>query len=735
MKNLYLKLIHNIIFVITAFFLCGCNGFLENGVVNKYTAIEVTPGNQVINKGDNLQLIATCTLRVGTIEDCTSSVTWSSSNSLCATITSVGVVTGNNNTTEICTVTITATSGLISGSTTLMVNGQVLESFTISPDPSTISYNGIQEYTITALCNADLSPCTIPNNQLTWTSSVPSCASIPPPNSLTASGVNITPAECNTTFTVTASPTTGCIGSNCVVTALLNVMGNLVSISITPDNPTITSGATQQFSIVGTCENGPCTPEPIVTWSTGTSTCTSASINSNGLATATNTSTLACTVEIIATADPSTGCIGNACTANIILTVSGQVLQSFTISPDPATIAYNGTQTYVVNAVCTPGPCVVSNSQITWSITAPSVPNCATIDANGIAAGGGVANVPIDGCTASVNAIAQASTGCSGCAATNNPAALNVTGTLLSIAITPASPSQIAYNGTQQFTLVPTCVSGAPSCPVPNSLGWTSGTPSCATIISTGSPTTATGQNGASSNPCSTNITATVSANTGCSTCSTFVTLPVGPGPVVLQSITVTPGPYTIYQGVGGGGTTPPTGTVQYTATGHYNIGPDQNITGSVVWTSSNENYATISSGGFATAVSFSDFSPVTGTSIITATLGPVSGNAVLTVPQISSIDSNPPSITCEGSGDTIQMIGGILTWSDSTNEPSNSCSNWQSSNPGVATVNINTGLVTCVGGGTTLITASCFFPLPNSHPLPMIKNKNEIVINPKGKR
>lgn len=81
------------------------------------TSIAVTPSSPTINIGPTQQLTATATNSNGAKSDVTSSVTWTSSDSTIAMVTSGGLATGASSGSA----TITATSGSISGSTTLTV--------------------------------------------------------------------------------------------------------------------------------------------------------------------------------------------------------------------------------------------------------------------------------------------------------------------------------------------------------------------------------------------------------------------------------------------------------------------------------------------------------------------------------------------------------------------------------------------------------------------------------------
>ena len=81
------------------------------------TSIAVTPTNTTVTVGSTQQFTATGTYSDGTTSTNTSSVTWRSSSTQIATINSSGLATGVASGST----TITATSGTVSGNTTLTV--------------------------------------------------------------------------------------------------------------------------------------------------------------------------------------------------------------------------------------------------------------------------------------------------------------------------------------------------------------------------------------------------------------------------------------------------------------------------------------------------------------------------------------------------------------------------------------------------------------------------------------
>ena len=191
----------------------------------------------------------------------------------------------------------------------------------------------------------------------------------------------------------------------------------------------------------------------------------------------------------------------------------------------------------------------------------------------------------------------------------------------------------------------------------------------------------------------STNITVgitTLGDKDGAPIAATSVNAPVEISWGTLNSIAVTPTAPSIALGQ----------TQQFTATGNYTAGT-ANITGTANWTSSNPGVATIGlNTGLATSVA-------AGTTTITATSGTISGNTTLTVTaaQVVSIVVTPanPSIAA---GLTKQFSANG-TYTNATTANITTTANWTSSNPGVATIGLNTGLATGLAVGTTNITAT----------------------------
>ena len=126
----------------------------------------------------------------------------------------------------------------------------------------------------------------------------------------------------------------------------------------------------------------------------------------------------------------------------------------------------------------------------------------------------------------------------------------------------------------------------------------------------------------------------------------------VGTASPTLVSIAVTPANPTILAG----------NTQQFTATGNFSDGSAQNLTTLATWNSSSTATATINSSGLATGVAG-------GTTTISATLGGVSGNTLLTVQPASltvTTTSLPDGVTNVAYSATLTAMGGTppYTWS-----------------------------------------------------------------------
>jgi uncharacterized protein YjdB len=156
----------------------------------------------------------------------------------------------------------------------------------------------------------------------------------------------------------------------------------------------------------------------------------------------------------------------------------------------------------------------------------------------------------------------------------------------------------------------------------------------------------------------------------------------------VLSSISVT-----------GGATVSSGATEQLTATGVFSDNSTQNLTSTVIWSTSDSTVAGVSGGGLLTAFK-------AGTVTVTATMSGVSGmsNVVVTAPTVASITVSP-SISSIASGQSKQLSA-FAVYSDGSLHDVTNQATWNSLNTSYATIG-STGLVTGVSAGNSTITAT----------------------------
>src|SRR5438874_4956331 len=385
----------------------------------------------------------------------------------------------------------------------------------------------------------------------TWVSSNPSVATITAGG--LASGVAQGTSQINATFG-------GVTGS----TSLTVGPATLLSIAVTPANPSIAKGTTQQFTATGSYSDG--STQDLtngVSWSS--SNMSVATITSGGLANggAQGTSQISASSGV---------------TGSTTLTVAPAALVSIAVTPASPSIPKGTTQQFTATGTYSDGSTQDLTGSATWVSANTAV---ATITAGGLATGAAQGTSQISASSAGLTGITTL---------TVAPA------TPVSIAVTPANPA-IAKGTTQQFTATGTYSNGRAQ-DMTSSAAWMSSNPAVATITAGGLASGAA--------PGTSQISASLGGVPG----STTLTV----GPAVLASIAITPANPSIPKGT----------TQQFTATGTYSDGSTVEMTDSVSWSSSDTSVATITSGGLATSIT-------QGRSTISAS-GGVTGSTTLTV-------------------------------------------------------------------------------------------------------
>ena len=246
------------------------------------SSIAVTPINPSIAKGLTKQFTATGIYSDATTQDITSQVTWSSLDGTVATISNAAGFNGLATSVAVGSTTIKAIdpTTLKAGTTVLTVTNAVLNSIVVTPINPSIANGRTKQFIATGTYSDSTTQ--IITSLVTWSSSSLPVATIS--NAAGSNGLATAVAVGLTTITA-IDPATSVTGNTTltVTNAVLN------SIAVTPANPSIAVGATQQFVATGTFSSGPTQDlTSSVTWSStnGSVATISNAPGSNGLATA-----------------------------------------------------------------------------------------------------------------------------------------------------------------------------------------------------------------------------------------------------------------------------------------------------------------------------------------------------------------------------------------------------------------------------------------------------------------
>ncbi len=431
----------------------------------------------------------------------------------------------------------------------------------------------------------------------------------------------------------------------------------LVSIEVTPTNPRIALGTTQQLTATGIYSNN--TKQDLTKTATWTSTAPAcATVSTAGLASAVKVGSAAITAAM--------GTVSGGTT----LTVTNASLVSIGITPTNPSIALGRTLQLTATGVFTDNTVQDLTTQVAWISSNLAA---ATIDpATGLAASTGQGSTTV---TATLF-------GKSG------SAILTVTSAVLdSIDVTPSIPS-IALGTSQQLVATGTFSDNTTE-DLTAAVIWSSSNTGVATVSN------ATGSNGLATAVSAgvTTITATLGAIAG----STDLTV----DPATLVSIDISPTDPSTPMGV----------QQQFSASGNFSDGTVQDLTEQVTWSSSNTGVAAVSnaagSSGMATPVA-------PGTAAIIATIDGISSSTTLTVTSaklvsIAITHATPPANARIALGTSLQFTA-TGTYTDSSTQDLTPFVAWISSNGAVATVSNagpTWGLATSVGAGATDITAA----------------------------
>jgi trimeric autotransporter adhesin len=419
-----------------------------------------------------------------------------------------------------------------------------------------------------------------------------------------------------------------------------NVCATPVSIAVTPANPTVPVNTTQQLLATGTnSDASSCDITDLVTWSS--STIANATVSTTGLVSG-----------VAAGSATITATLGSA-TGSTPVTVTAPSITSISVTPDDMTLAIGVGQQYTASAIYSDGSIQDLATGVTWTSSNTSA---ASIASNGLATTLAAGTTTI---TATVGTFTDSSV------ITVVPAHLQ------SITLTPTSVT-MASGTQQQFTAVGNFDDG--STQVLTSALWSSSSTSVLTIDQNGLALAFLPG------------TSTLSVTSGTVSASTPVTVSTA----TLVSLAIAPVNSSM----------PDDATKPFTATGTFSDNSTQDMTQSVLWSSSTPAVATITNLGLVSSLS-------TGTTTITAMLGSVSNSTTLTVSTVKLVSiAISPSNGRMQKGTSLKFTA-VGTYSDGSTATLTNVT-WRSSKNNLANMRGN-GILHAKKAGTLTVTASAF--------------------------
>ncbi|MFZ0665599.1 MAG: Ig-like domain-containing protein [Acidimicrobiales bacterium] len=616
-------------------------------------AITVSPLTQNLPVGESQQFTATGDFSDGSTENLTDTVTWSSTATNDVSVSNASGSQGYATAVATGAATIEATDGDIFGAAEVTVLPAVLIGITVSPGAVNVPLGDSQQFTATG----DLSDGSTENltDTVTWSTSASTVASV----SNAAGSQGDATAVGTGASDITA--TDGAITGFGVITVL---PAELVTIDVSPTASNLPAGETEKFHATGIYTDGTTQDlSDVVTWSS----------SETQYATVSNAAGTQGEVTAVATGASTISATDGSITGEALVTILPAVLVAITVSPPLANVPVGETQDFTAVGQYSDGTTQNLTKTVTWSSSATndvSISNSA--GSQGVATALATGAATIEAADGAITGVAEV---------TVLPAVL------LAIEVNPGA-TNLPVGETEQFSAIGEYSDGSQQ-DLTDSVTWSSLETDYVTVSN------AKHEQGV--------VTAVaVGASTITATDPTtgiFGTSVVTVLPAVLLSISVTPAV----------GNIPVGETDQYTATGIYSDGTQQNLTDSVTWSTSSSTYLTVSnasgSQGEVTAVA-------TGAGTVTAT-DPSSGifgvAAVTILPAVLvTIEVSPPFADVTVGATQALTATGI--YSDGSTESLTDLVTWSSSETKYATVSNASGaqgVVTGVADGASTITAT----------------------------
>jgi trimeric autotransporter adhesin len=379
---------------------------------NGLNSISIQPPNGSIAQGTKAVLTATGIFKNGSTDDLSTRVIWSSSDASVANFISFNQITGL----KPGTVTITATFGSVSGSTSFTVTNATIVSITVIPFKQTIPIGWHQPFTATGKFS-DSSAQDI-SASVQWSSDNSSVAAFGTPGSSTGVVEGLVPGSANISASFSFA------GASKIGNAPLTVSSaTLSSIKVTPPSALLAPGSTLQFNAKGTWTDSSSQNLNVYsTWSSSDRNIATVAVAGNATGQSIGNATI-------------TAQSGSLIGTSSLVVESG--LKSIQITPQNLKLPASIETQLKAMGTFSDGQTLDLTSAVTWTSSTPSaatVSNAA--DTVGIATGVATGSTTISAAFAGQSATTTLTV---------------TTATLNSIAVTPPNQT-ISLGASQQFT-------------------------------------------------------------------------------------------------------------------------------------------------------------------------------------------------------------------------------------------------------------------------------------------
>jgi len=339
-------------------------------------SIHVTPVNPNAALGTSTQFTATGIFSDDSAQDLTSQVTWSSSAGSIASVSNAAGSRGLATSSEMGSTTISATLDSVTGSTDLTVTSAALVSIQVTPVNPVIAKGTTRQFVATGIYSdhstQDLT------KQVTWSSSNTSVASVS--NAAGSNGLA-------TALAVGTAGVGATLGDVSGTTTLDVTAATLVSIEVSPADPSISKGTTRQFAATGIYTDASTQDlTKQVTWSSSNIAVASISnaAGSNGLASAlgVGSATISATLGVVS--------------GNTALGVTAATLVSIQVDPADSVISMDITVEFTATGIYSDNSTQDLTQKVTWKSSDDRVASISNADdSRGLATPAGVGSSTI----------------------------------------------------------------------------------------------------------------------------------------------------------------------------------------------------------------------------------------------------------------------------------------------------------------------------------------------------